>query len=325
MAKDYKSIFIPNHVIFIVDQDGAAFMTDASNKNTIETGRNWAKGYSYYNKENSFVPPEHVYPNGKFKVCIDSAAGRSCQGGKLSFWSCLVTTPDNLTFKVGINAEVLCELLLHNTFVNGKCEEDVWFGTQNKQNGLYTKNMPSYQDYVVSNNLREDMKQKQTIKYLPGEEVRTLTGSQVYVGTLYKYFDTDLSSNRYRREYELTVNIYKTPKIVHVFGDDYGKSDLYISTYNFTVKRPKRLQTGKTYQVDGVLEKWLKTCREETLKKIHANEYVYYPEAFLTDVQFGLEDTYDLDIIKSRFKILQTVPTKSTNYFKNLVINYITE
>ena len=59
------------------------------------------------------------YINDGFRLRILSAAGNSSQSGKLSFWTCEVTAPDNRTFNVGVNSELMCELICSSCFING--------------------------------------------------------------------------------------------------------------------------------------------------------------------------------------------------------------
>jgi hypothetical protein len=325
MAKDYKSIFIPEEVIFIVDQYGAAFVTDAKNANSIETGRNWASGYNYSTKA-TFTPEEYTYTNGQFKVRIANAAGHSCQGGKLSFWSCYIITPDNKEFKVGINAEMLCELILYNTFVNGECSEYVLFGTKSGQSGLYTTNMPSYQEYLTSAKIREDMKSSKTVKYNVGEEVRTLTDAKIYLGTLYKYFDVELLSHgsRYGSD-DVTVTIYTKPKLIHAFADQW-ETKLHISQYTFMDKKPPRLRTGKTREVAGEIENWLKDTRDTIATKLQKEEVTYYLDYLLLDLQFGLENKMiEREAIKNRLETILECYRKKNNYYAHRTINIVVE
>ena len=110
--EDYKSIFVPEKVTLIENRNGCVYISDSSNMKTLETGRNWAKGF--WNRDN-YVPKEYEYENDGFMLYIKSAACSSWHGGKLSFWTCEITAPDGKKFTTGINAESICELIQYNT------------------------------------------------------------------------------------------------------------------------------------------------------------------------------------------------------------------
>ena len=85
------------------------------NGNSIKDDR----GYSKY----ELIEPEiHTIKNEGFTVeFLDSAHG-SYQGGKQSFWNCLVYNED-LKFVIGINSELLLYAIKQSTFTNGRSTE----------------------------------------------------------------------------------------------------------------------------------------------------------------------------------------------------------
>ena len=112
-----------------------AYVVDAKNKKQLETATNWGNRYNYEKDEKSgkivktVIPPiiKTVKNDGFTIELLDSAKG-SCQGGKVSFWNCIITKEyDDIKCVVGIDANLLLTLLLQNTFTNGKCENKVQF------------------------------------------------------------------------------------------------------------------------------------------------------------------------------------------------------
>lgn len=102
------------------------YIVDPNNKQMLKSALFWAESYIrktnkedgsfIYDEKGSYVTEKtegiiHRYTNGTFKLEILDAAGESSQGGKLSFWNCLITTPDNKVFKVVINATLLLEVI----------------------------------------------------------------------------------------------------------------------------------------------------------------------------------------------------------------------
>ena len=99
-----------------------AYLVDPSNKKQLESARSWAKwteyGPRYRNDAGDWTrdyeikhePVEFEFNNNCFTLELLDCAGGSSQGGKLSFWNCLVTRDDRV-FKIGIDSDMLLDLL----------------------------------------------------------------------------------------------------------------------------------------------------------------------------------------------------------------------
>lgn len=237
----YKGIKIPQNIIIVEKLSNEysihqGYVVDADNKDMLESAMEWAK--CYRRKENDVAGYEtiegiqHVFENGKFKISLKYAANGSSQGGKLSFWNCLITCPDNQQFLIGINSEFLIEFLLNNTVVNGVCDADIFFGRISGNVGIFTKNMPSYKQFLEDESTRK-LYTKKTSDYKPGDIVGTLTTESIYLGTAKTRFAAEYSYSK-----GWTIRIYKKPHIMHLFKD---------RTYEWIderVSKPKRTVIG---------------------------------------------------------------------------------
>lgn len=209
------------------------FVVDANNEETLKTAINWA-GPKYEILE---------YDNKGFKLSLYNPASYSSQGGKLSFWDCLITTPDNKEILVGINTFLLFNLLETTTFVKGKCKDDIVFYREGNQLGAGSVNdkelFEKHEKYSKVKNA------KMTSKYEPGTVVGTITTQQLYFGQVYQYGETDGG-------YNPTFTIFTEPKLVHLYVEYHeGKIDTN-SIYSFmlsTRKLPRKL-TGIKINVD---------------------------------------------------------------------------
>jgi len=223
-----------------------AYVVAEGNKKVLESARNWAS--CWYAD-----PIEHTYENGSFKLKLQDAADDSSNSGKLSFWNCVLTAPDGKEFLVGINAELLLDTLLENTFINGTCQNKVYLGRTASQVGVYTENMQSYKQSKLDDVMRANMNKK-TDKYVVGDIVSTLTKKQVYLGTIYKIFDIkDVYWESYYQTgyYRATskehyaVKFLAEPRLFHVFIDIDDLNEKGYSCYpEWTDKMPKRVVTG---------------------------------------------------------------------------------
>ena len=253
-------------------KDYQAYLVDPSNKKQLESARYWAKWTEYgpgrKNEETGkwerdyeikHEPVEFEFENSGFELELLDCAGGSSQGGKLSFWNCLVTKDSN-RFIIGINSEMLLDLLKDATFVNGKCQSPLIFITQKGRVGMTVKGSATYQQCIKDKETLSNLKKTQTSKFSFGDKVSTATINEIYLGTITKYYEFDAGGNdRYYHHNpylnECTITKLKKPIKYHIFKHFYEKESLsdilndYKDTYYFylDLKKtcPKRTITGQ--------------------------------------------------------------------------------
>lgn len=249
-----------------------AYLVDPSNKKQLESARYWAKwteyGPSYRNDEGKWVrdyeiehhPVEFEFENNGFELELLDCAGGSSQGGKLSFWNCVVTK-DNKQFVIGINSDMLLDLLKNATFVSGKCQSPLIFITQKGKVGMTVEGSETYKQCVKDKELISSLKKSQTSKFTFGDKISTATINDVYLGTITKYYDFDPGEKNATWHYHYfdirncTVTKLKKPVTYHLFESLYKDRSLMTileeydsSIYSYPdVKKtcPKRTITGK--------------------------------------------------------------------------------
>ena len=257
---DYKGIKIYDKVIIVErtsNTEGGynwkgrtvnqGYVVDVNNKKMLENALNWASwtkydesifgGKGYWNKDvtdemrkayedskqiiNGIV---HEYENGNFSITLDEAAGCSNQGGKLSFWNCIITAPDGHNFLVGINSELLLHLMMTTTLIKGACQEQVWLGrVKGTQVGVFT---PDMEDFVQAKKDEETRARKKTVNYEPGDIVETVTTKELYLGEVYSYAEEVERSWYHWHERHGYVKVYKKPKKMYAYVDlSYSKAN----------------------------------------------------------------------------------------------------
>lgn len=255
---DYKSVKIADEIIIVektypyqswityreVKGQGMhqGYVVDANNKKMLETAKYWAQ---YHTKSGELVSGvEHKYKNGQFEIALCDSADNSSQSGKLSFWNCIVTCPDGKEFLIGINADILLELLLKNTFIDGKCKNKVWLGRiGGNRVGAFTENMELYKQAQKDEAKRKEVTKANT-NYKPGDIVKTLTEKEIYLGTMYEYYRFE--ENSYRGNYYIIV--YKKPKLVHAYRPYYhycfDEKETLSSYFEVKTNKVKRIVEG---------------------------------------------------------------------------------
>lgn len=250
-----------------------AYLVDPSNKKQLESARSWAKwteyGPSYLDEtgkrtrdyEIEHKPVEFEFDNNGFTLELRDCAGGSSQGGRLSFWNC-VATKDDVSFIIGIDSDMLLELLKNATFINGKCQSPLIFITKTGRVGMTVEDSETWHQCIRDMELKNTMKRTQTSKFSFGDRISTATIDEYYLGTITKYYKFDSGRNddfHYRSKginfSDCTITKLKKPITYHLFTDSYNvislkevltKQESSIYSY-FSIKKtcPKRSITGK--------------------------------------------------------------------------------
>lgn len=286
-----------------------AYVVQTDNPKMLETALAWAK-YTKYKKDEQgnyitsinergrstyemevIEGTQHRYKNGTFDFYIYDSANGSSQGGKLSFWTAKVVAPDNKEFLIGINSDILVEMLKHNTFIDGKCSSKVWLGRiSGSRVGAFTETMPEFIQSKKDENFR---KLKSTVKYQIGDIVSTKTSTWVYLGEQSEYFSKQSlyrpSTGRSLMDYELesyTLRVDNSPFKFHAYlcldtmikaGKDltiesileYAQNEpSYYFTYYSMDREPKKLSRIITGHIDGIDEKFYYKIYKTFLHKL---------------------------------------------------------
>lgn len=222
---DYQGVKIPKKIIIVSRPNGIhkyssrdnlyecnyeyapAYIVDPESKGMLDSALSWARTTYTKQDENGNFIVDYIDKNGKewyknhqvegiqseydnngqFEFELYDSAGGSYQGGKLSFWNCRIIAPDGKKFQIGINSDILLNLLQHNTFVNGKCQEKVYLGRiKGNAVGAFTKNMELFKQAEYDDSIRKASK---TSKYKPGDYVRSKINRYIYLGEIYRLFD----------------------------------------------------------------------------------------------------------------------------------------
>ncbi len=269
-----------------------AYLVDPSNKNQLKAAQRWATYTEYgdhiktesgkweYTWIKEHKPIEYTFGNQHFRLELLDCAGGSSQGGKLSFWNCIVSKDDQ-KFKIGINSDMLLELLKNATFVKGVCQDDLLFVTDNGRVGMCAEGSQVHRNAIKDMEIKAESKKNAVSKFSFGDIITTPTLREVYLGTVTQYYIFDPGSNsryNYSHMYYRDCTIIKLAKPItyHVFdsiyGDkttvsdflnDYGTSRWY-SYPDFKKTCPKRTIEGKL-EVDCSEERF----KEELVKKIY--------------------------------------------------------
>lgn len=342
---DYKGIKIYNKILIVekteITEDGynwrgrtvnQGYIVDKQNKKMLDNALRWAKwtkydasilgGKYYWHKEvtddmraayqaskKTMEGIVHEYDNGSFTISLSEAALTSSQGGKVSFWNCIITAPDGKSFLVGINSELLLHLLVSNTFINGTCQGKVWLGRVGTQTGAFTEAMEDFKQAKLDEEKRNAVKKAST-KYVPGDIVATLKQKQLYVGSVYKYYSVTQSCGHYY------VIIYDKPKLVHIFRDFYKPwnsdveelQDYYIEKSN----KPKKI-------IDSHID--LDVTAAEYLYKYHSDKIATLEQTSTKEDSKYYSTEYYWDCVQK----LKAFSDKADTYSKEEIKKFLTD
>lgn len=305
-----------------------AYLVDPANNKQRESARQWARWIEYApwvkdendkwvreDYEINHEPVEFEFENNGFTLELLDCAGGSSQGGKLSFWNCLVKKDDK-TFKIGINSDMLLDLLKNATFDKGVCQSKLIFITQNGKVGMTAEGSETYKQCVADRELKNTLKASQVSKFEFGDILKTTTLEEVYLGTMTKYYHFDIGRNmsRYTINYDLrdcTITKLAKPIKYHMFdsapqnaklsglaayykGSEYAYPDAKKSCPKRTIDGKLELDItqedfynkliNKTYDFDAYLDYYLKNHNFSSTRITMEDYALYY---FLGSRGFG--------------------------------------
>lgn len=254
------------------------YVSDTNNKNTLETGKNWATTTKWVNNKSITVEPIEIHTDNKgFKLTLDSSANNSSQGGKLSFWMCRIDK-DNIHGRIGINQKELNELFKESTFINGVCQQDICFYRINGNVGACVVDGERYKEFYQAKDRDIKLsKGKKTAKWELGRLYETKTTKQVWLGDVTNY----LTDEKYHLvldalDCENTEDIFKQRRVIY-------NNDLIN-------KFPYKIASDKIFDTSNCSKMLAAKQKEIIIKDIndmidyicnHNNHYVLFYDMYL--------------------------------------------
>ena len=252
---DYQGIKIADRVIVVErpvndgGQPNQGYVVDLGNKKMLESAHSWGSWTRYDNSIEDWKEREaksvkvsaidHEYDNGHFGLELLESASWSSQGGKLSFWDCLLTGPDGTKFVIGINSELLLHLLKACRFDKGRCAEELWLGrVRGNQVGAFCESMPEFAQAKKDEAARS---RKKTVDYREGDIVETLTSKELYVGEFWVY------CKLYERSWSGDTVVACKPRKMHGFVNvaELSGEDKYNYCLELKETKPARVASGE--------------------------------------------------------------------------------
>ena len=271
-----------------------AYLVDPSNKKQLESARRWGEviNYGRYDPQTRTHPDKKVIPaveftfeNNGFKFSLLDCAGGSSQGGKLSFWNCIVEK-DNNKFKIGINSEMLLSLLRDASFVKGVCTEEVCFVTKSGKVGIAIKDSDLYKEAQADMKIKSDLSKSQTSAYKPGDNVVTLSTDMFYLGTVYRHYKfEDLPCNRPSRYFDIrdvVLTKLKKPELLHILIDTYYLNEGNVLPLDFRTyylsqhkNKPRKCIGNKVLSDKISVEQFIKCVQKSVTETFDEDGYTY--------------------------------------------------
>ena len=268
--KQVNTVTTYEDITVYMRHDQMGYVCDSNNKKQKEAALNWAtvRGHSH---------SEQKMPNCGFTLSIvDSANSSYVTGGKLSFWTCYIEKDGYTPFYVGINSDVLCELLKHSTFTNGVCDTPVSFCRINGQVGVFHGKMPLYEpikEYISQK--KNITAAKKTSNYIIGHKYITQTKADVYLG-YYPHVKVNIS---YNGEEEYVDIYFSFPTEIsepchHLVSTELLDRDFVIS--HRVANLPSRVDDGEVnFDIDSIANKYYENI---TKRAIGRNAVINYCE-----------------------------------------------
>ena len=253
------------------------YIVDPSNKKMLESAISWGtvtrrldekdeNGRYIYEK---IEPAQYEFANEDFSLELLDCAEGSSQGGKLSFWNCLVTKGE-YRFKVGIAANLLLELLKSSTFRNGVCLHKVFFARCKGGVGMLHKDMDAYKEAIADMNKKAAVKSaKKTSKWEIGCNYITLKEDSILLTKAYRWLEPIYANVNWgydkfigykKLQKPVTVYIVADTSSVHSKISGYLEGRVWLSHME---KLPSRMKGNVTLENNVSSEEWDALYRRE--------------------------------------------------------------
>lgn len=293
-----------------------AFVVNPKDKKQLNTAMNWGSAYISKLDANGNIQKdsrgntiyETVDPTVKntdnkgFKLTLLETAGNSSQGGKLSFWNCLIEKEeDDIKCVVGIDSNLLLAVLLQNTFINGACQNTLSFARCSGGVGLLNEDMQEYKDAIRDEQLKKSLSTGKTTKYQVGKNYITLTQDETYLGKVYRVMSIESQSNYGHSNRRCNISITRTndkESAVHIITDTYDcKGMTKISEYfNKVMTGIEKLNVSRISDI---------TWKAHPFIHNHQHPLIKLPSRKTGEMQLSI----DIDVEAETEKILTTVKT----------------
>lgn len=249
MENDYKGWSIYDKITLVIKQEkfrktnyNQAYVVNTKDKKQLQTAINWGTITKYHKTENdkpNDYYKEEIKPlivetdNTGFTICLLNSAEGSSQGGKVSFWNCLIEHEElDIHVVIGINSELLLNVLLQNDFSHGKCLNNFSFARCNGAVGLLSTNMVEYKEALKDMKTKSAKSKGKTTKWKIGHSYETLTMSNLYLGEIYRPFEvkvvTDYSYSSFKGDHRKIYLIKNIEQKRHASIDLRYKADDYL-------------------------------------------------------------------------------------------------
>lgn len=166
-----------------------AYIVEPFNKKQLESARKWGSDTSGdpFTKTTTQVEPIEILTDNKdFILEFDESANTSYQGGKLSFWNCIIRKDPDINCLVGIDQDSLLSLIKQSTIKNGIVQEGVSL-IKTSTAGAIHPGMKEWQELTLVDNSKRAPK---TTKWKLGQSYKTINNDDMYVCDLYKTYET---------------------------------------------------------------------------------------------------------------------------------------
>lgn len=322
---EYSGWTLHNEIILVIKKEllsyrgyeySQAYLVNPKDKKQLDRAINWGtyKKYLYdengnsirdergYLKYEEIKPDVHTVENKGFTVEFLDSAHESSQGGKVSFWNCLVSK-DDLKFVIGIDSKLLLHAIKESTFINGKSKETYMFARCSGGVGILHEKMKDYQNAIRDMQSKKESKKGNTSKWQLGKNYTTLTIDELFIGEVYRPIEINYDYN-YASNYDYYLVIKRRDKT---------KSIITISPRSFEYKSFKefidnaRLQLNK---VDMQAERW-DSKLYDVLDIIYRNYRLMHKMPARKPGEIQIE-TYD-DYYKDLQTLLDEIKTKILN------------
>lgn len=256
------------------------FVVEHGDKEGLNRAKEWATttDYDYELREytKTYKPEVHTFDNEGFTVRIIKSADGSSQGGRLSFLACEIEK-DGTKFIMGVNDELLIDLIKNSEVSKGLIKEKVMFVRKGGQPGFIHEGMEAYKEAKSDMQKKAELKKaKKTNKWEVGGVYSTLTQSDVCLGEVWNTMEEVASGGYpYNSKYINRENPVKTVAWARFTGEKSLSEVAARDPYIRTGKPPARHKSTQLKVTDADLAAIDKLLEEKREYNYYGHKHVY--------------------------------------------------
>lgn len=236
---------------------GQGYLVEVNNKKQLENALKWGTETAtdeFSGHTTSVEPIEVLTDNKGFKLTFIESANQSSQGGKLSFWNCLIEKEPDVKAIIGIDQESILSLIKQSTVINGTIQE----GLSLYKKGTCSAVHPGMHEWNELMNKTSAEHGPKTSKWEVGKNYKSKTLNELVLCKMYKRFKIEekVEGVNFNRHYSYYVTFNTKPEQVTVTSSVSSARELHNKIKDGSIKSISEVMRYICHNIESQDKSW---------------------------------------------------------------------